>query len=463
MSTPGAKDKTLAAVSDLGSRSVTRLMCIFSLTNRLPTHLATAKPLSNLMIFGRFGRHVAASDSILPKVIHSGVEENVTVRAGENKLAAHVLRIRTLLAITPRSDAVLLFEMDIDAEESYQEIASTLAQTCFQRDDLMVDDEPLLRRVERVLLAGAVGEDPLSFGLDVHQIVFPSNKLQDSLRADFDESVSNIVFRGTTLGAGAMRKPAALNYGGHAFAAHGRGVSVLAGWANPVENVIIAIATTIVSTLGVVQRTKRSAFSALVLNENAMLRSPGDARELISGLADRLMIMQLDLSFGVEAFLDSVLIPELIVESFQTSLCDALGTTDALRNTSRMLERLQSVISARLTALVGAVQSRIERRGKIFSGVGLLGTILALPPAMLLSFFGVNATNVDDSASIFDFDRYWPAYITAWGPFVILATVGWSLLRFNKKPAKTTLLDRAHTADNHLEYELRRDHGRREE
>jgi len=426
VSTLDGAEPPAAAFTDLGSRERTRLVAVYSLTNRLPGRYAEAHSLSELLVFGRFGRHLASSETILPRVFHTDAVDDPRLVVGDDALAA-VSRLRGLVVVTPRADAAVVLDLEIDPAASGDAVATLLAQTCFQRDELTVAGTPVLRWLADQLLPDA---EQLTFGLDVHQIVYPGERLHDEiLRDGVDRGLSNLVYRGTVAGTGLLHKPAALNHGTSAFAAHGRGVSVLGGWAEPVENIIAVVATMIVSTLGVVQRTKQSAFRALAHNDRAMLSSPGDAGKLIGKLADRLMTMQLDLSFGVEAFLDSVLVPELIVESFQTSLRDALRTADSLDYTSRMVDRLQSVITVRRAGLEGAVQARVEQRGKILSGVGLIGSILALPPALLLAFFGVNATNVDDTRSILDLGRYWGAYAAAFSPFVVLALIGWLMLR----------------------------------
>jgi hypothetical protein len=106
-----------------------------------------------------------------------------------------------------------------------------------------------------------------------------------------------------------------------------------------------------------------------------------------------------------------------------------MGLTDALGNTSRMLERLQSVISARVSALTAAAQEQEEQRHRVISSVIAVGSLIALPPTLLLAFFGVNAPEVDQNASIFDLGRYWPAYALAWLPFLALVTAGFLPLR----------------------------------
>jgi glycerophosphoryl diester phosphodiesterase len=146
-------------------------------------------------------------------------------------------------------------------------------------------------------------------------------------------------------------------------------------------------------------------------------------------LSTQLNEVQLDLSFGVEAYADSVLIPELIVDSFQSSMRDMVGLDTGLANTSRMIERLGAVIGARAAVLDAAMQDQAERRDRLFNGLLAAVSLLALPPGLLLAFFGVNATNVDDSKSILDLGQYWVVYVLAWLPFASLLLVGFWLRR----------------------------------
>jgi hypothetical protein len=100
--------------------------------------------------------------------------------------------------------------------------------------------------------------------------------------------------------------------------------------------------------------------------------SIGAARTEISEPSAQLNELQLDLEFGVESYLDGVLIPEAMVEAYQRSLCEAMGIRAGLEHSSRMLERLSAVIGGRRTALDAAVQEQAERRDRLFSAAGWL-------------------------------------------------------------------------------------------
>lgn len=83
--------------------------------------------------------------------------------------------------------------------------------------------------------------------------------------------------------------------------------------------------------------------------------------------------------------------------------------------------------------LEAAVQAYRERRVKVFATVVTIGSLLALPPTLLLAYFGTNSTNVDSRLSIFDLRHYGIAYLVVWVPFIALTT-GALIMRSRIRP-----------------------------
>ena len=425
-----------AAVLDVATRSRTRFLFLYGLVGLLTPEDDAGVPLTEVFECGRFAPHLEAASRLLPR-IH--LEEALAPDALGSERGASIpplASLRLLLAVTPRGDAALLLEGVLAEESDADAINALLAATCFDRTELTVSGTPILDWVSRLI--DPAGEFRLRFGRDVHQVVYPGGEL---LRKSLATSrpyatptvVADMVYRGTIQIRHdtplSVRTPRALNNPGVTAVAHGRGVSVIAGWESAAENALGVGALVLVCALEVLQRARHRAFRALTQNERAKLASTADARTLVSDLSSQLNELQLDLSFGVEAYIDSVLIPDLVVESFQTSLRDGMGITDALLNTSRMLERLQSVIQARRSTLRAAANEQDEQRHRVFSLIIAIGSLIALPPALLLAFFGVNGLEVDPGSSIFDMARYWPAYLLAWLPFLALVVAGFVPLR----------------------------------
>ena len=413
-----------AAALDSGTRELTRVVALFSLTGRLDPQLPPLGSLVDTFDFGRFALHLTSSEAVLPVPV---LVEDVTpgelgLPHGDHGLALASLQIAVV--VTPRGDATLALDCGFAGQTPPEALAAWLADSCFDRDRITLGAGKLLD----TLSARLAPRKPLAFGQNIHQLVFPGGDLKMDL-LDSDESrlptlLSEIVYRGRPSTSG----PPHLRRNGRTLSAHGRGVSVHAGWAEHVENGLTLVAVGMVSALAVLQRTRLAAFETMRANERAAAESPYEIRRLISRLSDGVNELQLDLAFGVEAYIDGLLIPEMAMQAFQASLRDALGIPAGLDNSARMVERLTSVISARSAALDAQLAERDDRRDRTVSALAAVATGIALPPTLLLAFFGANASDVDSRRSIFD-AHYLPAWLLAWVPFIALAVIGYLLLR----------------------------------
>jgi hypothetical protein len=423
---------TNATVLDSATRDRTRVLLLFSLSGRLRPRNTALGALVDRYDYGRFTSHLMTSQDVLPVPV---LDEQVAPRRLRLPHGDHGLGLassRILVVTTPRGDATLVVDCVFAGETTAGDLAVWLASTCFDRERIELDDRPLLQT-----LAAPLGGRPLALGQNVHQLVFPGGRLQRELLSA-DEArkavlLNEIVYRGRMPWNPATPYDASLaphvrNHG-LTLSALGRGVSVQTGWAPHVENGLVLVAVAMISALSVLQRARLAAFAMMKANEQALTDSPTEIRSLISRLSAGVNELQLDLAFGVEAYVDSLLIPEMVTEAFQSSLRDALGIRDSLENSARMVERLTSVISARSAALDAELAERDDRRDRTVSGLVAAATLIALPPTLLLAFFGVNGTNVDEHRSILDVRAYGTAYALAWLPFVVLVVIGWILLR----------------------------------
>ncbi|RJQ71602.1 hypothetical protein D5S17_27790 [Pseudonocardiaceae bacterium YIM PH 21723] len=416
-------------LSNLAVRANTRVLIIYGMAGRLPADVP-ATPIAELWDFDRFSGHLAASAELLPNVVLDEYLDGAALTCAGSPLPLDLGRLRVFLLKGARGETTAMLDVTLPADVDHAEVSTLLATTCFDRAELRIGDRSLPKWLaDRLADHGIHREVP--FERDVHQMVFPGGELQQRVHQEdsganpfASVTVSDIVHRGVYHESAATHLPPALNIPGTCLVGHGRGVAVIAGWNAHVENVLAVIGTLFVSALGLLRAARKQAHRAVLANEQGLLTDTSDARELVAELSERLGELQLDLSFGVEAYLDNLLIPELIVESFHSSLRDALGLPDILSNTSRMLARVGTVVQARMATLEAAVADATERRNKVLSAMVAIGTLLALPPALLLAFFGVNGTEVNDTASITDLDHYWPAYVLATMPFILLVGVG---------------------------------------
>ena len=89
---------------------------------------------------------------------------------------------------------------------------------------------------------------------------------------------------------------------------------------------------------------------------------------------------------------------------------------------AQMLDRLAAVIQARGLALDAAFQEDAERRDQLLSRLLGVGTLLAVPPALLLAYFALGPAAAN---SVLDVRAHWGAYLIAWVPFIVLVGSAW--------------------------------------
>ena len=94
---------------------------------------------------------------------------------------------------------------------------------------------------------------------------------------------------------------------------------------------------------------------------------------------------------------------------------------------------MAAVIESRHATLEASVQAYTERRDKVLAALVAVFSLFALPPTLLLAYFGTNSTNVDARFSIFDLRHYGIAYLVVWCPFIALAIAA-LVLRWRIQP-----------------------------
>jgi hypothetical protein len=425
----------LRYMDELGSRALTRIVCVYELSVRVARKPPGNPSLAATYDFGQFTPHIEIAASLLPVPIVTGT----SLEFGLGDVTVELQEAKACLLVTPRGDTALVLDAFISGDSDGQRVAEILAITCTKRMKLLVDGKRFLDwlRTEANAAGLALPED-LKFGQNVHQCVFPGGKLLEGIRArePFWRIINRVAAPIEPAGQVVSFRPPELNYPGITAVGHGRGVSVIAGFSEEVENTYLLIAIMLITGLSVLHRSRENLFAAMSEASAAPTTSTTETRALATSLSIQLNELQLDLEFGVESYLDSVIIPEFIIEAFQRSLCDAMGLGAALEHSSRMLERLASVIQAKRLALDAAVQEQTERfqqqterRARVFATVLALVTLLAVPPALLLAFFALDGSV---QHSLWPVSVHAGVYAAVWGPFIVVIAVAWMIRKFFK-------------------------------
>jgi hypothetical protein len=425
-------------------RVYTTIVATYAMSGQ-PNSMPEAQPIHRYFETGRFERNLRLCEDIYPAMLGAWrIPAEALSFVHPEAQCWPIVGGRALLLVSSRGDLTAMLQLDLCPPSEVEEVTALLALTCWSRETMRIEDVPFPQWLSDRFPADTWSSDcPIDYARDVLQFVFPGEALLLAILAESglagagpgtgigSRLLSTVVSRGAKrTGSYQLHAPQWLNGTGETVSVHGRGVAVLAGWARPTENAFAIVAPLIVSALAVVRRARAAAFNALARARDEPVETALESSNLIAQLSDEISQIQLDLSFGVEAYIDSAIVPEYVLGSLQASLKEATGLAESLRNTSRMLDRLDSVVQGRLASLEAMVAERNDHRSRITSNLITFGSFVALPSALLLSFFGVNSSDVDSSASILDVRRYWSAYLIAFTPFVVMALVWYLRARY---------------------------------
>jgi hypothetical protein len=406
-------------------RSLTRLTCVYGLTGAAPVaSLKTLELPSEVegWTLGRFERHYVRAADASEDVPRIGAP---TDWPAGGELATGTVPFGTALwaearvVVVPYSATLLLLELDLDV--GFLDLVAALQETCFRRETLRIGGANVLDAARGSLPGEALKR--ASFGADVHQILFLAESVAAPIRRDAQEpqsfdtrSLLQLVYREAESfrPAGAsICYPAELNRPAASIAAHGRGVSVIAGAAAHVERAVSLTALELVACSERLRAIRRQAVRALDLvrdKDDVRLSALAAERAALAQLARDLRELELHLSFGVEQYLDNIRIPEIVLTSYRRSLGESLELPDGVRRTSSMIDRLRRAIDARQVEVETAAAAVDEARRSANSWAVGYVSLIAVPIGIVLAFLGASVSEVSASRSIWDLHAYWRYY-----------------------------------------------------
>ncbi|WP_378622694.1 hypothetical protein [Nonomuraea guangzhouensis] len=308
---------------------------------------------------------------------------------------------RLWLFAVPSTQIVAVLSLDIECE-----LADTvdLLEDCFY-GDLKIDGRPL--EAVAAELAGATG----GFFPERHQLAFAPQLPA----ADSNGIVQRVIYRGDLPNRdefSTITYPSELNRRPETTAAVSTYVSVLCGQPDYVEDGIFLSAVQGVASAARLREIRSVAYQAVEAfrGRDRARQDTRDRRRSLSSLTSQLGDLELDLSYSVEATADlGMLVPSLRVAGYHDALYETMGLVGKAENVARMLERLERAIRAELTTIESLERRADEDRQLRWSvAIGFVSAV-AVPVTLVLTFFGVNAQEVDVRVSMFD-GRYWGIY-----------------------------------------------------
>jgi hypothetical protein len=368
--------------------------------------------------YARRGLPVVLGEGALDELIWSRPSPRVEISRLEAKIIAAPLG----------GDIVAMLTIDFTGE--LMEALVILRETALWRRELRATvagaTAPafLVKALAGVVPADIASTERAEFGPDVHQLIFPSTgATNDLLLATEDDHpapnldlLARIVYRSDNahrVKFSALRVPLELNRPSRSVGGHSRGVTLLAGAAEHVENGAVLVAADLLAGLAHLRSIRKDASDALAdaregLGTEKTLRA---RRQALAQQSGRLARMQLDLSFCVESAMDGGKVPEIVLEPYRRSLSESLGLSDGTARVATMLERLSSSIKALEDAATALERQAADRRRDVLTILALWISGVALLIGAAFGFFGANIKQVGGSYSIFDFTHYRGFYI----------------------------------------------------
>jgi hypothetical protein len=270
-----------------------------------------------------------------------------------------------------------------------------------------------------------------------HQLLFVPTSCHDLVASDGESSrqvnhdlVRRLIYRYDVPyrhDSGTVRFPPEANRGMRALAACGPYFSVLASQQDYVENCALVAAIQLVGCAELLNATRAEAFEALT--DLRSLQAEVDqtdgvehrqVRRRLARLSERVGRLELDLSFGVEAYQEiAALVPSLRVSGLHRQLFDSAAIPDQSRSIDQILQRLGRAVAAESASVIASERSRDERR-RLAWGVAIgFASFVAIPLTLIFGFFALATTDVSPDSSLFDLGQYKWFYATVAGVMVI--------------------------------------------
>ena len=400
------------------SRSRIRVTNVYGTTWDPVEHLDGLAPLGEHLRLGRLADFYARGADQLPAVACAQQVDVVSLafRRWSGTADAAWLWLFTL----PSGQTAVAFTVEFTGRPIE---AVDLLEDCYYEDVAFAGDAFEILVAEVACAHGM----PEVHGLaqERHQLVFLGS-LGDAQDEDerFD-LLQRLVYRADLpagQGASSIMFPVELNRRPYATVAVGPYVSVLAGQQDYIENVAFVSAVQCVASAVRLREVRDLAYEDVRVFRDAQAgaASVRSRRHTLERMSKQLGNLELELSFSVDASRDiGLLVPSLRVASFHETLFDGMGLRDTADVAGRMLQRLERSIVAELTSIESVDRRADESRRRLWAAaVGFL-SVVALPITLILAFFGANAAEVDQSASMFS-----PQYLPMYGVLVLMVVLG---------------------------------------
>jgi hypothetical protein len=175
--------------------------------------------------------------------------------------------------------------------------------------------------------------------------------------------------------------------------------------------------------------------------------SIGEVRAELARLSRKVGDLELQLSFGVEAYLDALRVPEVVLENYRESLNVSLGLSQGVETTTALLERVKTVLESRRAELEAAEQrvAEIRRRSRDYATAYV--SLIAIPLGLTFAFLAGRTNQVSEKRSLFDFRHYGLYYAGLFG-VLLVSLVIYAVVRMHSAMRIPAILSEVDEASN---------------
>ncbi len=228
----------------------------------------------------------------------------------------------------------------------------------------------------------------------------------------------------------AVALPSELNSSSEVCFAHGRGVVVTAGHESEVIAAALMTILDLLFAAAEVRRIRRRLSTEMeglryrITAENHA-HSIAELRRLIIEIRQTRLTLALDVIPAV-AGVDS---PDRVLDSVRGTFAQLLAVSPLIKSAQVQLSTLSEVVETSVTEQELATSARFEARQRQWQFWVSVLSGLIVPFALLLSYFGTGTqSDVQPATSMWDLERYWPAWTLT--SFAVLAVIAVSGLRY---------------------------------
>jgi hypothetical protein len=396
--------------------------------------------------FGRLSAHYREAESQFPHVLACQEHVGCRVEGPRQDRDVSIIRCRTWLFRVPHGGLVAGLTLDFNGD---------LRASIPMLEDAYYGETRIGEQGIFDVLCAAVPSglrphlEEASFSTHGHQLLYVSSAGSDLVRTEDGrreldhDLIRRVIYRYDVPyreDSGLIRFPAEVNRGMRSLVACGPYFSIFVGQQDYVENSALVAAIQLVGSSALLSETRRHAYAALtsLRGLHTAIDETDDVdyrsvRRSLADLSERVGRLELDLSFGIEAYHEvAALVPSLRVSGLHRELFESAALPDQSQSISQMLDRLSRAVAAEAASVISAERSRDERRRLVWGVAIGFASFVAIPLTLIFSFFAVATTDVSVKTSLLDIGRYKWFYATIGGVMLVtlcLALAAWVLTR----------------------------------